>query len=105
MKIVIPGGTGQVGTLLARAFVADNHDVVVLSRNPRPAPWRVVPWDAETVGDWAAELDGADAVIILAGGSVNCRYHAENRRRIMESRINSTRAVGQAIAVARRPPR
>lgn len=105
MKIVIPGGTGQVGTLLARAFVADGHQVVVLSRTPRPAPWPVVRWDAETVGDWAAEIDGSDVVINLAGQSVNCRYHAVNRQRIMDSRINSTRAVGQAIAAAARPPR
>lgn len=105
MKIVIPGGTGQVGTLLARAFAADGHEVVVLSRTPTPAPWRVVRWDAETVGDWAGELDGADAVINLAGRSVNCRYSAANRKLILDSRVNSTRAVGQAIARATRPPR
>lgn len=104
MKIVIPGGTGQVGTLLARAFIANGHEVVVLSRNPRKAPWRVIEWDAETVGDWAAEIDGADVVINLAGRSVNCRYNAANRRLIKESRVNSTRAVGQAIAGAARPP-
>jgi uncharacterized protein (TIGR01777 family) len=105
MKVVIPGGTGQVGTVLARAFVADGHEVVVLSRRPGEAPWRIVRWDAETVGDWATELDGADVVINLAGRSVNCRYSAENRRAIKESRVNSTRAVGAAIARAARPPR
>jgi uncharacterized protein (TIGR01777 family) len=105
MKIVIPGGTGQVGTLLARAFTADGHEVVVLSRKPTSAPWRIVGWDGETVGDWAAEIDGADVVINLAGRSVNCRYNAENRRLIKESRTKSTRAVGQAIAGAARPPR
>jgi len=104
MKIVIPGGTGQVGTVLARAFVADGHEVVVLSRNPAKAPWRIVHWDGATAAAWAAEIDGADAVINLAGRSVDCRYHAENRRLIMESRINSTRAIGQAIANAARPP-
>src|SRR5207249_9911927 len=104
MKIVIPGGTGQVGTLLSRAFVADGHEVVVLSRKPGKAPWRVVGWDGETVSDWAAEIDGADVVVNLAGRSVNCRYNAENRRLIKESRIRSTRAVGQAIARAARPP-
>ena len=82
MKIVIPGGSGQVGTLLARAFVGDGHEVVVLSRNPGKAPWRVVGWDAETVSDWATEIDGADVVINLAGKSVNCRYNARNRRLI-----------------------
>jgi uncharacterized protein (TIGR01777 family) len=105
MKIVLPGGTGQVGTLLARAFVADGHQVVVLSRQPRQACWRVVGWDAETPGEWAAEVDGSDVVINLAGRSVNCRYNAENRRQIKESRVNATRAVGQAIARASRPPR
>lgn len=105
MKIVLPGGTGQVGTMLARAFTAAGHEVTVLSRNPTPAPWRVVAWDAKTVSGWAAELDGADAVINLAGRNVNCRYTAANRRLILESRVDSTRAVGRAIAVAAHPPR
>ncbi len=59
MKIVIPGGTGQVGTVLARAFHADGHEVVILSREPSSAPWRMLAWDAETLGDWTAELEGA----------------------------------------------
>jgi uncharacterized protein (TIGR01777 family) len=105
VKIVIPGGAGQIGTLLARAFVADSHEVVVLSRNPGKAIWRVVRWDAETLGNWESEIDGADVVINLAGRSVNCRYTAENRREIMQSRIASTRVVGQAIAQAVRAPR
>ncbi len=105
MKIVLPGGTGQVGTLLARAFSGDGHDVVVLSRDPRPAPWRTARWDAETVGDWAAELEGADVVVNLAGRNVDCRYGEANRRAIMDSRVRSTRAVGQAIARCASPPR
>ena len=108
MKIVLPGGSGQVGTLLARAFHRDGHEVVVLSRDPgpgaRPAPWRVAAWDARGVGGWARELEGADAVVNLAGRSVNCRYTPENRRLIKESRVDSVRAVGQAIARAERPP-
>ena len=62
-------------------------------------------WDAETLGGWAREIDGADVVINLAGRSVNCRYNAENRREIMDSRVDSTRVVGEAIAAAARPPR
>ena len=104
MKIVIPGGSGQVGAILARAFHRDGHHVVVLSRTPAPAPWRVATWDARTLGGWAAELEGADVVINLAGRNVNCRYTAGNRRAIMESRVESTRVVGEAIARARRPP-
>jgi uncharacterized protein (TIGR01777 family) len=105
LKIVIPGGTGQVGTILARAFHTAGHEVIVLSRRPNPAAWRTVTWDAESLGDWAAEFEGADAVINLAGRSVNCRYTADNRRLITESRVNSTQIVGQAIAQASRPPR
>ena len=105
MKMVLAGGTGQVGMLLARAFHAGGHEVVALSRHPRAAPWRVVPWDAETVGPWAAEFEAADVVIGLAGRNVNCRYTPENRRLIMDSRVKSTRAVGSAIASTSRPPR
>jgi len=106
MKIVIPGGTGQVGTLLARSFAKDGHDVVVLSRGQSKAgQWRIVSWDAASLGSWTAELEGAAAVINLAGRNVNCRYTAENRRLIMDSRVNSARIVGEAIARCNRPPR
>ncbi len=105
MKIVIPGGAGQVGSLLARACHTAGHDVVVLSRKPAKAAWRVAGWDAVTIGEWAKEFEGADVVINLAGRSVNCRYTPENRRLIKESRVASTQVVGRAIAQAARPPR
>jgi uncharacterized protein (TIGR01777 family) len=105
MKIVIPGGSGQVGTTLAGAFQRDGHEVTVLSRQPDTRPWPVIVWDGATLGDWSKALDGCDAVINLAGRSVNCRYTAANRKTILESRVLSTRVVGQAIARARRPPR
>lgn len=105
MKIVIPGGSGQVGTLLARYFHGAGDEVVVLSRKPAAEAWRTVPWDGATVGDWQREIDGSDIVINMAGRSVNCRYSNANRREILESRVLSTRAVGQAIAQSRNPPR
>lgn len=107
MKIIIPGGSGQVGTILARHFCADDHEVVVLSRDASRTsmPWRVLEWDGERLGEWASEIDGANVVINLAGRSVNCRYHEANRQAIMDSRVNSTRIVGHAIAQAKRPPR
>ena len=105
MKIVIPGGSGQVGTILARDFQRDGHDVVVLSRQAETRPWRVVAWDGATLGDWSREVDGCDIVINLAGRSVNCRYSAGNRRVILDSRVLPTRAVGRAIAQANRVPR
>ena len=67
--------------------------------------WRVIEWDAKTPGDWVQEFEGADVIINLAGRIVNCRYNAENRREIMDSRIDSTRAVGEAILKAKNPPR
>jgi uncharacterized protein (TIGR01777 family) len=105
MKIVIPGGSGQVGTILARAFHRAGDDVVVLSRHPDPRPWRVVRWNGSTAGDWQHEIDDCDVVINLAGRSVNCRYTSTNRRDILQSRVLSTRLVGEAIARAARAPR
>jgi len=105
MKIVIPGGTGHIGTILARAFHQRGDEVVVLSRRPATAPWRTVKWDGEKLGDWTSEIDAADVVINLAGQSVNCRYTPENRRVLIDSRVNSTRVLGQAIGEARRTPR
>lgn len=105
MKIVIPGGSGQVGTILARAFSKDGHDVVVLARRPYVAPWNVAQWDGKTLDEWANDIDGADVVINLAGRSVNCRYNAENRREMMGSRVQSTNAVGEAIRSAAKPPK
>ena len=105
MRVVIPGGSGQVGTILAHAFHSDGHDVVVLSRQPQARPWRVVGWDGVTRGDWQREIDGSDVVVNLAGRSVNCRYNAANRRDILDSRIMSTRLVGEAIRNANQPPR
>jgi len=105
MKIVIAGGSGQVGTILARAFHRDGHKVIILSRTPTHAPWPTVWWDGRTSGLWTKELEDADAVINLAGRSVNCRYGPENRRKIMDSRVESTKVIGQAIAKAIQPPK
>ena len=98
MKIVIPGGSGQVGHILARHFHAQGHAVTVFSRSPRRAPWRVVCWDGLTPGPWIADLEQSDVCINLAGRSVNCRYTAANRRSIYESRIQSTRLLNDVIA-------
>jgi uncharacterized protein (TIGR01777 family) len=105
MKIVIAGGSGQVGTILARAFHRGGDDVIVLSRQPDVRPWRVAAWDGVTLGDWQRDIDGADVVINLAGRSVNCRYTSVRRKEILDSRVLSTRAVGAAVARAVRPPR
>ena len=109
MKVVLPGGSGHLGTLIARACQARGDEVVVLSRRPTAggpqADWRVVAWDGRSIGPWAAELEGADVLFNLAGRSVNCRYTLANRRDILESRVESTRVLGDAAARATTPPR
>ncbi|MFC7619542.1 TIGR01777 family oxidoreductase [Microlunatus sp. GCM10028923] len=105
MKIVVPGGSGHLGRVLGSALVEAGHEVVVLTRTPTGAPGvREVAWDGRTLGAWAAEIDGAEAVINLAGRSVGCRYTEANLRDMMNSRVDSARVVGQAIAGAERPP-
>ncbi len=105
MKIVIPGGSGQVGQILARHFHAQGHAVTVFSRIPQPAPWRVVAWDGLAPGGWIADLEQSEVCINLAGRSVNCRYTAANRRTIYESRVQSTRLLNEVIASLSHAPR
>lgn len=105
LRIVIPGGSGQVGTLLSRHFHAAGHEVIVLSRHAFGAPWKVITWDGRTRGAWSETLEGCDVCVNLAGRSVNCRYTAPNSREIYESRINATRILGEAIATLSSPPR
>jgi uncharacterized protein len=105
LRIVIPGGSGQVGQMLARHLQQRGHHVTVLTRGPYAAQWQTVHWDGEHIGPWTETLEGADVCINLAGRSVNCRYTAENRATIYNSRINSTRLLGSVIAGLAEPPR
>jgi uncharacterized protein (TIGR01777 family) len=106
-RVVIAGGSGFLGTLLSRALVARGYDTVILSRTPGPDTdnIRQVAWDGKTVGDWAAYLKGAEVVVNLTGKSVNCRYTSQNRREIVESRVNSVNAIGAAMSRCASPPR
>ncbi len=112
MRILIPGGFGQAGTLLARHLHAAGHEVTVLSRNPAACtqhPWRTLGWDGRTPGSgpdaWAGEIDRSEAVINLTGRSVNCRFTPAHRREILDSRIEPTLLLCRLIAVSRTPPR
>lgn len=104
MRVILAGGTGYLGRMLSRGLGQQGFQVVVLSRGGSGSD-RAVAWDGRTVGPWARELDGADAVINLAGRSVNCRYTEANLREMMDSRVHSTRAVGAAIEQSAHPPR
>ncbi len=105
LRIVLPGGSGQVGNALARYFQSAGHHVTVLTRSPFTAPWQTVHWDGLTEGSWTETLEGADVVINLAGRSVNCRYNERNRAEIYNSRILTTRLLGQVISRLANPPR
>jgi len=106
-RIVLSGGSGFLGSALAKHFGAHGWEVVILTRSPKPRNdgVREVAWDARTPGDWTRELDGAAGIVNLTGRSVDCRYHARNRREIMASRVDSTRALGEAISHCANPPR
>ena len=105
LRIVIAGGTGHLGTTLAEHFQSKEHSITVLSRSTYPSSWPIILWDGETLGDWVSQLEGADVLINLAGRSVNCRYTPANRASIMNSRVRSTRVLGEAIARLANPPR
>jgi uncharacterized protein (TIGR01777 family) len=105
LRIVLAGGSGQVGQILARYFQLQGHHVTVLTRGPYTASWQTVHWDGENPGPWTEYLEGADVCINLAGRSVNCRYTAANRKAIYNSRIQSTRLLSTVIARLANPPR
>jgi uncharacterized protein (TIGR01777 family) len=104
--IVIAGGSGFIGTALAQEFIRRGRPVVVLTRAPRARPdgVREVAWDGAKLGPWAAELDGAAAVINLTGKNINCPHTPENLQTITASRVNSVRAIAAALAQAKSPP-
>ena len=106
-KIVIPGGAGYLGRSLSDYFVGLGYRVIVFSRGTE-SPGngvKIVPWDGQTLGTWVHEIDGADAVVNMVGRSVNCRYNNKNRQAIYNSRLHSTRVLGEAIRSVQQPPK
>lgn len=104
-RLVVFGGSGYLGRALTSFFGEKGWQVSVVSRARPDFEARFVAWDGETLGAWAREVDGADAVINLAGKSVNCRYNARNKRLIRESRTQTTGLVARAIIESNNPPR
>ncbi len=111
MRIVITGGTGLIGSAVAREMGSVGHEVVVLTRDPSkagplPPNTRAVQWDGKTAGDWAKLLDGDTVIVHLAGDSVAAgRWTEEKKRRIRDSRVESGRAVLEAVRQAKAKPR
>jgi uncharacterized protein (TIGR01777 family) len=117
MRIVIAGGTGFLGAPLAEMYAEDGHDVRVLTRSlmsgdTRHDPGTGVPgitrvgWKPDgTAGPWASVVDGADAVVNLAGKSLGeKRWNAATKAKLRESRVLATRSIGLAVESARTPP-
>jgi len=104
MKIVIPGGTGQVGGAIAR-HLAKDHDVVIIGRSAENKYGaRGVKWDGKSLGDWVNEVDGADVLVNLAGRIINCRHTDDEIRAMYWSRVDTTNLLGQAIRQCKKPP-
>jgi len=106
-RIILAGGSGFLGQILREHFLKQGCEVVVLTRCPGESNDKSgeVFWDGRALGEWARELDGADVLINLAGRSVDCRYHARNRKLMMDSRLDSTRVLGEAVARCANPPK
>ncbi|MFP9118562.1 TIGR01777 family oxidoreductase [Flavobacterium sp. RNTU_13] len=106
-KLVIAAGTGFLGKVLIAYFKDKTDEIVILTRKPLPnnGNIRYVQWDAKTLTGWETELNSADALINLAGKSVNCRYTITNKNEILNSRVDSTAILGKAIAQCTHPPK
>ena len=109
-RVLITGGTGLIGRALSASIAADGYEVIVLSRNPEraaglPPGVRAERWDARTAVGWGVLVDGAYAVVNLAGEGISAgRWTPERKRRIRESRLNAGRAVVEAIEAAKARP-
>ena len=105
--IVIFGANGFLGRYLTRHFTRQGREVVAIARHRDgwSGDGMFLEWDGKNPGPWELALEGAEAVINLAGRSVNCRYTEGNRREILDSRVDSTRAIGRAIAGCKVPPK
>ena len=104
MKILIVGGTGQIGRVLVRHFKRKKYSVRILTRKKNVSP-PYVTWDGKHLGEWQKEIDDSDVLINLAGKSVNCRYNNKNLKEMMDSRVDSTRIIGEAISKSKTPPK
>lgn len=105
-KVVIAGGSGYLGKLLHHHFSRKNWDVQILTRqNEKELSSNYNHWDGEHIGPWIHCLEGAEMLINLSGKSVDCRYHRRNKVAIIDSRVNSTKTLGEALVHLNCPPK
>jgi uncharacterized protein len=103
MKIIIFAANSHLGKVLT-ANLGQNHDLTLVTRHPYSSEWPNILWNGKDQGPWTQTLEGADVVINLAGRTVNCRYNKTSRKQILDSRVHSTAAIGQAIGSSKKPP-
>jgi uncharacterized protein (TIGR01777 family) len=106
-KIIIAGGDGFLGSKLSTHLLHKGHEVIILSRHKsgKQHKYQYVNWDGKTLGPWADELNGCEAIINLSGRSLNTSFTKKHKKEILDSRINTTNIIGQAIANAETPPK
>lgn len=97
-KILIAGGSGVLGQVLIEELSTD-HEIIILTRGPARNKDGItyLNWDGKNIGDWTKEFEGARAVINLSGRSVDCVHNAKNKKLIMDSRVDSTKVISEAI--------
>lgn len=105
MRVVLAGGTGFLGSHLARRLLERGDEVTVLTRGPAGSGpgWRSLTWDPPAPGPWEDAFDGADAVVHLTGKRVDCRATRSNLSALISSRIEPVHAVGRAVTRASSP--
>ena len=106
-KIVLVGGNGYLGGVLAKYFSKIASEIIIIARknSPKKGNIKTIIWDGKTEGDWVEALDGADLVVNLCGKNVNCRYNTKNKKEIISSRVVPTTLLGNAIQKSNNPPK
>ena len=104
-KLIIAGGSGFLGKAIIDYFKNKMDSIIILTRSEGHVKENIeyVQWDAKTLGSWSKHLEGCDVLINMTGRSVDCRYTKRNKKIILDSRVDSTRVLGEAIAQSKNP--
>lgn len=105
-RILLAGGSGFIGRALGKALIARGYEVIMLTRTPRhDTGFREIEWSGAHIGEWIQFLNGAEAIVNLSGRNINCPHTEENLQEILESRVNSVRAIANSMMHIKKTPR